>query len=179
MARAAAISLVSRSCALQRAVMVDTGFGPPPEEMQRRMAGQHGGDLIAKVEHVEGGIVLASDGQRIFLVPDAHDGIGAEPGQEVIFDHVLLVQSNAGTKIGRPFVAGAKIAAGADRVAERAIKRRSVFCGIRHDGYAVEAGFVEFLTGSVVKSSIGNVFQFIAKDGVVVEVSQSSIDGDA
>ncbi|MFT3878333.1 MAG: 50S ribosomal protein L21 [Gemmatales bacterium] len=34
---------------------------------------------------------------------------GAEPGQEVIFDHVLLVQSNAGTKIGRPFVAGAKI----------------------------------------------------------------------
>ena len=28
---------------------------------------------------------------------------GAEPGQEVVFDNVLLVQSNAGTKIGTPF----------------------------------------------------------------------------
>jgi large subunit ribosomal protein L21 len=34
---------------------------------------------------------------------------GAEPGQEVVFDNVLLVQSNAGTKIGRPYLTGAKV----------------------------------------------------------------------
>jgi large subunit ribosomal protein L21 len=34
---------------------------------------------------------------------------GAETGQEVVFDNVLLVQSNAGTKIGRPYLTGAKV----------------------------------------------------------------------
>lgn len=32
-----------------------------------------------------------------------------EAGKEIVFDHVLLVQDNAGTKIGRPFVTGAKV----------------------------------------------------------------------
>ncbi len=46
-----------------------------------------------------------SEGEMVRL--DYRDG--AEPGQEVVFDHVLLVQSNAGTKIGRPYLTGAKV----------------------------------------------------------------------
>jgi large subunit ribosomal protein L21 len=46
-----------------------------------------------------------SEGEMVRL--DYRDG--AEPGQEVKFETVLLVQSNAGTKIGRPFVKGAMV----------------------------------------------------------------------
>ena len=46
-----------------------------------------------------------SEGEMVRL--DYRDG--AEPGQEVKFENVLLVQSNAGTKIGRPFVKGATV----------------------------------------------------------------------
>jgi large subunit ribosomal protein L21 len=46
-----------------------------------------------------------SEGEMVRL--DYRDG--AEPGQEVVFDQVLLVQSNAGTKIGRPYLDGCKV----------------------------------------------------------------------
>src|SRR4029079_6445515 len=46
-----------------------------------------------------------SEGEMVRL--DYRDG--AEAGQEVIFDHVLLVQSNEGTKIGRPYLTVSKV----------------------------------------------------------------------
>lgn len=37
--------------------------------------------------------------------------LAAEAGQEVEFDQVLMVQSDEGTKVGRPYVEGGKVTA--------------------------------------------------------------------
>ncbi len=37
------------------------------------------------------------------------DRLGADPGQEIVFDDVLLAGGEGGTRIGTPVIAGAKV----------------------------------------------------------------------
>jgi large subunit ribosomal protein L21 len=49
---------------------------------------------------------LVREGERVRV-----DLMDAEPGQKVVFDHVLFVGGADGVKAGRPLVAGAKVEA--------------------------------------------------------------------
>jgi large subunit ribosomal protein L21 len=55
------------------------------------------------------------DGSRQYRVSEGEmvrvDYRELEPGARVQFEHVLVLQSNEGTQIGRPYVGGAKVVA--------------------------------------------------------------------
>lgn len=74
-----------------------------------------------------------SEGEMVTL--DLHEG---EPGTKLEFPNVLLLQSNAGTKIGQPFVAGAKVLATitehpSDKVVVQKFRRRKRY--VRRKGH--------------------------------------------
>ncbi len=74
-----------------------------------------------------------SEGELVTV--ELHEG---EPGSKLEFNHVLLVQSNAGTKIGQPYVAGAKIQATivdhpSDKVVVQKFRRRKRY--VRRKGH--------------------------------------------
>jgi large subunit ribosomal protein L21 len=55
------------------------------------------------------------DGSRQFRVSEGElvrlDKRDAEPGSRLEFDRVLVLQSNEGTQIGRPYIGGARVVA--------------------------------------------------------------------
>ncbi|MCS7168123.1 MAG: 50S ribosomal protein L21 [Gemmatales bacterium] len=56
---------------------------------------------------------IFEDGSRQYRVSEGDhvvvDYRPTEKGQQIVFDRVLLVQTNAGLQIGQPYVAGAQI----------------------------------------------------------------------
>jgi len=59
--------------------------------------------------------VIFEDGARQYRVSEGEivevDYRPVEPGHEVEFDRILLVQTGSGTQIGQPYVTGAKVVA--------------------------------------------------------------------
>jgi large subunit ribosomal protein L21 len=63
-------------------------------------------------EHLNMYAVIQTGGKQYRVKPGDKlkvESLNAETGQEIAFDRVLLVQSDDGTKIGQPFLVGAKV----------------------------------------------------------------------